>query len=209
MRADITPTESYPLAWPLGQAKTARPKKSKFVGEAVQQRLHEIRRNLKAMGGDGIVITSNLPTRQSDGEPRSGAIAHGDQGVAVYWRVRGRAHVMACDLWNRVTCNLRAIALTLEAMRGLRRWGAVQANQVFAGFQSLPPGAVPPPPPLDWRDVLGESWPKDLENDELLALARARHRREMKQAHPDAGGSTERAAELNAAMAAAEAELSE
>lgn len=201
------PTQAYPLAWPPGQPKTTRPRKSKFVGEAVQQKLVDIRKHLKAMGAEGVVVTSNLPVR-NDGDPRQGAVAHGDQGVAVYWLVKGHAHVLACDCWNKVTCNLRAIELSIEAMRGIRRWGAVQSHQLFTGFRALPPGAAPEVV-LDWREVLGPDWPEGLENDELLAMARARHRRLMRTAHPDAGGSDARAADLNTALGAAEVELAE
>jgi len=44
----------------------------------------------------------------------------------------------ACDTYNRWWVNVRAVAMTLEALRGIARWGAVRDEQQFAGFRALP-----------------------------------------------------------------------
>lgn len=155
------------------------------------------------------MITSNLPTRQ-DGLPYYASTD--DPGIAVWWVERGAERVVACDRWYRADENLRAIIKTLEAMRGLDRWGATEmAERAFAGFAALPPGSAGSMPtgPRPWREVLGATfgpWP-ELAKDELLVLAKSRHRKLIAIAHPDAGGDVARAAELNVAIASAEAEL--
>ena len=44
----------------------------------------------------------------------------------------------ACDTYQRWWHNVRAVAKTLEALRGIARWGAVRDEQQFAGFRALP-----------------------------------------------------------------------
>lgn len=59
-----------------------------------------------------------------------------------------------------------------------------------------------------WRDVLGYRRQHDESpNIVLLQWARTAHRNAIRTAHPDVGGSHERAAELNVALQEAEAEL--
>lgn len=212
MKPIIMPTSSYPLAWPAGKSVTRSRRRSPFGrNHTVTSGIEDIRRNLKLMGARNVVVTSNLPMR-NDGQPSGSASIPSDvsRGVAVYWTVDNNPHVLACDVYFRVEENLRAIALSLEAMRGIERWGAVQAAQMFQGFQSLPAGdAVVAQRP--WRDVLAEggAFPAGLPAADQLAIAKARYRRMIQQVHPDAGAAADMAAtqELNQAMADAEAEL--
>ena len=44
----------------------------------------------------------------------------------------------ACDTYHKWWHNVRAVAMTLEALRGIARWGAVRDEQQFAGFRALP-----------------------------------------------------------------------
>lgn len=218
----VVPTEAYPLQWPEGVQRCRFPRASAFGFHAVGDRIKRVRAQLKLLGGvRTIVISSNVPLRQ-DGLPMASAATtrpEGDAGVAVYWtrneRRNGREmlmpYCMPCDRWQRLADNLHAIALTIEAMRGMDRWGATTVEQAFAGFAALPPGSgeenIPQQPDIDWRIVLGGAWPPDLTGEELFAIARARHRKAMELAHPDAGGSNEAAVQLNLAIAAAEREL--
>jgi len=119
--------------------------------------------------------------------------------------------VMACDRWRTAAQNLRAIDMSLEALRGLDRWGASDmVERAFAGFAALPAGdGDSPVPPMKrtWREVFNAVGLESLTKCELLAMLKWRHREMIKEAHPDAGGSHELAAELNAALAEAEQEL--
>jgi hypothetical protein len=212
------PDPGYPLVWPAGKAITREPQRSKFgrFGKgnlSVYEEASGVLHNLKLMGAQHSVVSSNLPTRSIDGMPRSDvAVAKNrSKGVAVYWLLDDTPHVMACDTFDRVEDNLHAIALTLEAMRGIERWGAVQAAQMFQGFQALPPGTGEvDSAQRPWREVFaadGGPIPTDLPPEDQLAIAKGRYRRAIAKAHPDAGGDMAAAAELNQAMADAEAEL--
>jgi hypothetical protein len=174
---------------------------------------------LDRLGAANAVITSDLPTR-SDGLPYANGRAD-DSGIAVWFFLpdnKGnlQERVFACDKWRSHAENMTAIARSIEALRGLDRWGAGDVvTRAFAGFNALPAGNgeeyIPPPPKKrTWREVFSIAKPlEELSKGELLALVYARHRAAIKVAHPDAGGSHDQAAELNAAMAEAEAELGE
>lgn len=213
--------QPYPLQWPPNTRRTnpSDRRRSTFrtrvdgtfrlpsVYEAAKDLLDELRR-LKA---DRVVITSFLPTRH-DGLPYSDGRSE-DPGIAVWCVYNGRERVFACDEWQTHSENLRAITLSIEALRGLSRWGMAEvAERAFAGFAALPPGApdVLPEPPRrpPWREVFAvDESLTDLANDDLAAIIKARHRKLIAAAHPDAGGDTAAAAAINAALDEALAEL--
>lgn len=203
--------EPFPLQWPEGWKRTSMRRVPQFIARFAKDR-DAVIHQLKMRRASHIVITSDLPTR-ADGLPYANARCS-DPGIAVWWVERGREQVIACDRWKNVDQNLRAIDMSLNALRALDRWGASEmVDRAFAGFAALPPGSGDEyvngtaPTRRPWREVLGGVWP-ELEAIELLVLAKARHRKAIATAHPDAGGSHELAAELNTALAEAEQELS-
>lgn len=201
----------YPLQWPESVRRTSWRKASEFSPRFTDDRDAIIRWLRKR--GSQVVITSNLPTNRA-GLPIAAGGHGGDPGIAVWWVEGGKERVIACDRWRTPSDNLRAIMKTIEALRGIERWGSAQmVDAAFAGFAALPPGTgaevgtAPARPPRTWREILGGPWPDGLDPEELFALAKARHRKAIATAHPDAGGDVELAAELNNAIEAAEAEL--
>jgi hypothetical protein len=199
----------YPLQWPSGWKRT-RPldrRRSPFgkgrplsAYETGKELVAELRR----LGAARIVITSFLPTRD-DGLPYSDGRSE-DPGIAVWFVLKGHERVFAADVWATPGENLRAIARSIEAMRGLERWGMADVvGRAFAGFAALPAGAPEAP---SWRVVLGVEG-IDLGADDMMAVVKARHRGLIKTAHPDngAGGDLAKASALNAALDAATLEL--
>lgn len=113
------------------------------------------------MGGRNVVVSTNKPVRK-DGGVYANAREPEDPGVAVYFERDGDRVCFACDQYDRVWKNMRAIAKTIEAMRGIERWGSKEMlDRAFTGFAALPPpstpiemtgpGALPKP----WHAVLG------------------------------------------------------
>lgn len=75
------------------------------------------------MGGSHLVISTNIELRR-DGLPHAGRREPSDKGVAVYFDYRRRPICFACDRWDRIGDNIYAIAKTIDALRGIERWGS-------------------------------------------------------------------------------------
>jgi hypothetical protein len=197
---EITAT-AYPLYWPEGWKRTPQWKRdrSRFgrhltIYVASQDVLEELRR----LGASQTVLSTNLRVR-SDGIPYSGQKIPADTGVAVWFKLGGEQRVLACDRWLRIEENLRAIALHIQALRGMDRWGVGNVAQAFAGFTALPERAGG----LAWWEVLGY----DPEPENLRAITAAeieeRFRKLALVHHPDRGGNAEKWHELQEARAQA------
>jgi hypothetical protein len=213
----------YPIDWPPNVPRTRYREESAFAkSRGFTAARDGVYKQIDMMGSTShVVITSNLPLR-SNGVPYSagpGMIA--DPGIAVWWVKRGTEHAIACDRWKSCVENMRAIEKTLEALRGIARWGSAEmVDSAFAGFAALPPGSgvesgVAPAStrPQTWRELFGVSiapW-CDLPAADLLAIVKTRHREEIKKCHPDKVGASsdalERTMRLNSALQAAELEL--
>jgi hypothetical protein len=160
---------SYGGTYPVNRAIT--------FSDALNELMQEIRR----AGGSDLRIDHD---GQSDvtGVPLKGKREPEDPGVVVRFRRAGHSYAIACDRYTDRAQNLRAIAKTIEATRGIERWGAVTGEQAFKGYEALPPPGgstgtsapiVPPRPP---HDVLGVSptAPPEVVKAAFRALVAAR-----------------------------------
>ena len=181
--------EAYPLHWPEGRARTPAHKRqwSRFK-TSFTVAVRQVNTELQRLGAKNIVISTDVPLR-NDGLPRASAKPPEDTGIAVYFEYKGMKMCFACDRWNKVYDNVYAVAKTIEAMRGIERWGTGDmVAAAFTGFVALPPAN-------DWRKILG--YP------ESAAQVESTYRKLAKTVHPDAGGSDAAMAELNEARAQA------
>lgn len=204
MTRSEAPAEAYPLHWPEGWERT-KPH-ARADSQFGDRRYGARRDNLDAwardhlvdqvrlLRGRGLVLSTNVELRR-DGLPYANRRQPVDPGVAAYWLTRDNEwRVVACDRWKRVWENMRAIGLTLEALRGLERWGASGVlERAFQGFAALPARVEQ----RAWWAVLGFDDPTGI----TPATAREAYRRLARELHPDRGGSTTAMAELNAAWA--------
>lgn len=174
--------EAYPLHWPQGWPRTKSPERSRFdTTDHVATR--ELIWELERLGARNIVISTNVALRK-DGLPYSNRRTPDDVGVAVYFQRNGKQMTFACDRWDRIRDNMRAITKTIDAMRGIERWGASDMmERAFSAFEALPPpsGEVTE---TCW-DVLG------IEPTVDQHAIKAAWRKRMKHAHPDHGGTRE------------------
>lgn len=183
----MIPTEAYPLTWPMGRQRTRDPKRSNFdvpLGRSIKDVQHEVR----LLGGRGLIISSNFATR-ADGMPYANQRRRKeDNGAAVYFMHKSKPMCFACDRWDRLEDNLRAVAKTIEALRGIERWGTGDmVEQAFTGFTALPA-------PTSWWQTLELDGPGAGKPD-----IEAAHRRLSMRHHPDRGGDTNRMADINRA----------
>ncbi len=170
-----------------GKAYTSHSKRSKTIAEARDF----LRDELDRLGAREVVISMNVELRR-DGEIRGGRTSPADPGVAVYFKLKSQDRCFPCDKWATVADNLWAIAKSIEAMRGLSRWGAERmVDAAFTGFKALPESTGGTP----WWTILGCS------SEAPAELIRAQYRRLAMERHPDKpGGSDEAFRALQAAL---------
>jgi len=192
--------EAYPLYWPEGWPRTLvqRRQSGKFDSSFAKARDHAVG-EVHRLGGRYAVVSSNIPLRR-DGLPYAGQAEPCDPGIAVYFLKGDQQMVFACDRYNKTWKNLRAIGKTIEAIRGIERWGASDMmERALSAFEALPP-------PGNWRAMLG--FPTDGLRPNFDEV-KSRYRDLVKTHHPDAGGNTEQFRKINEAFAAARKEFGE
>lgn len=198
--------QAYPLSWPPAWPRTAFRREGNFwaktqaapgqfsgqrrrtVAEAVTGIMHELK--LLGVGNWNVIVSTNLVLNR-DGLPRSDQKQPLDPGAAVYFKLKDRPAVLACDKWSHVQDNLWAMAKDIEAQRGRIRWGVGTVEQAFAGYMALPPAGASAG--ASWWNILGcaHDAPFDVVKDSYKDKARA--------AHPDNGGSHDAMVLVNAA----------
>jgi len=198
--------EAYPLSWPAAWPRTAahQREQARFYGttsvsrtdwQGKLQTYHNkrgktiteardfLRAELDRLEAREVVISTNVELRR-DGEIRGGRTSPADPGVAVYFKLKGQDRCFPCDKWSSVADNLWAIAKSIEAMRGLSRWGAERmVDAAFTGFKALPEttGGTP------WWETL------DCNAEASVETIRAQYRKLAMQRHPDKEGGSDEA----------------
>ena len=189
-------TQAYPLSWPVGYPRTQHRKQSRF-GRSLAESRDDLLDQIRRLGGTSVIISSNAKLR-NDGLPYSKQPTVDDSGVAVYFTYQNQQVVFACDKWEEIGENIRALGLAIEAIRGLERWGVSDMlPRTFTGFMALPSGGGVPvtiePSVQDWRTVL--KLPK-IANWDTVTKA---YRKRRVESHPDKGGSNEEFTAVEAA----------
>jgi hypothetical protein len=188
--------EAYPLQWPEGRPRRPDWKREESNFDTSMAKARDALFNeLKLLGAKHVVLSSNVPLRL-DGKPYASFPAIKDPAVAAYFSYQGKAMCFACDRWNKIEDNIQAIRKTIEALRGIARWGTGDMLQAaFTGFTALPAPIVMGMS-RPWRAVMG--FPGQATVSESMVTAR--YRQLATEFHPDrAGGTNAAMAELNQA----------
>ena len=210
----------YPLEWPAGWKRTPAYQRRRAPFHKIVRRpstlaagtfykekesltiadgLDRLEGELRRMGAQNVVVSTNLAVNQSGRPYTKQAKMQADPGVAVYFRLKGRALALACDAWQSVAENMAALAGHIEAIRACDRYGVGTIEQAFAGYKALPADTA-----ADWRQVLGFG-PAELVSPNVVVQ---RFKQLSHRTHPDKGGTEAAQAHLNRARDFALAELS-
>lgn len=128
---------------------------------------------------------------RADARPMSPAIA-----VNIETRKKGDL-LFVCGRFHDWQDNVRAIALGLEALRRVERYGIVQADEQYRGWQALPPGMAMPAAKMTVEEAQRFMVATARANGLLLDVVHleedigAFYRAVAKFVHPDAGGDAE------------------
>ena len=155
-----------------------------------------------------------LEVRESDlrldGQIRGNA-KPSSHAAAVTFDAKCEPYLFATDHFDHWTDNVRAIALALEALRKVDRYGVTHASEQYTGFRALPPGI----PMLgtrmtvdeaarflieqaEVRGEVGDLTQAQVHGQESDAVARV-YRQAAKRLHPDFGGDEDEFKRLNEA----------
>jgi len=159
-----------------------------------------LEKQLDMLGATVVVLSTNLELRLN-GQPRASQNNPDDPGAAVWFNLKGKRMVFACDKWGRVADNIAALAAHIRATRSVENFGVGTLEQAFAGYRALEDFSEGIP----WRRALG------FKDDEQITLdsATKKYREQMMRVHPDMTGEHgPQAAQLNDAIAQARKELS-
>lgn len=191
----------YPIAWPPDRLRIARQNRepdrygvntTNAAIDTVDAEVKRWRGQTRAVRLTSWELTTNLSVR-TKGDPD-------DPAAALWFILAGKdittgqqLMVLACDRFRKLAQNIRAISLTMERLRLVDDIGAYSLVAAVEGAKALPP----PDKVIDWREVLGlgPSPTLTMANGVYRALA------------AEAGEGSHRLKELNAAIAAARAEL--
>jgi hypothetical protein len=205
----MSSSDSFPLKWPNARPRTDKWKRKAAPFKTSMARARDnMLLELRRLGATQIVISSNVEIYMRGGQ----YIPYADQtkqkedpGVAVYYMWKGEQYCLSCDKYNSVMDNMQAINKTVEAIRGIERWGTGEMMRAaFQGFKELP--EAPRQAKKEWWQVMCyQQKPGTAPWD--WAGIEAQYKSLAKKLHPDMpGGLTSAFQELSAAFEEAKKE---
>lgn len=219
--------------WPGARTPDAERTTSRFDA-GLTATVETLARELRHLDAQRIVLQVDLKPSQirNDGLPRSDARAASPGVVLGFDSTHGPLRY-ACDRfvkspWRREggedwTHNLRAIALGLEHLRAVDRYGITKRGEQYRGWAELPAGIAAPATHMTsdeaaqllldaaHRDPASAGIDPKLAREHVRTRAGVRekvYRDAVKISHPDAGGSAELFQRLQAAKQLLEREAS-
>jgi len=197
-------TRPLPAVWPTAQRTPVDERRwgqFKATWSATMELLERELRHLEAT--DPVVIEAGYKPHELrlDGAPRASA-QPSDPAIILSFGSRLGPLRYACDSYRENAANLRAIALTLEHLRAVDRYGVTKRGEQYQGWAALPP--------------TGEAGMSRDEAEAFIRHAaatgngmgpqqtlREAYRRAARGLHPDVGGDPDEWAKLDRARQAA------
>jgi hypothetical protein len=154
-----------------------------------QSTLDMLARELSHLGVKMAVIQIDVPEGElrRDGMPLKDAKA-GHPGVVISFESRFGPLRYAADTYRHWQVNVRAIALSLEALRAVDRWGATKRGEQYRGWT-----AIAAPAPMFASADEAYRWMRKYAADELVIVVegnltpRKLYRAMAMKMHPDQG----------------------
>lgn len=177
--------------WPGDRTLRSDRRASPFGSAAYAGTLKILEHELAMIGATNVVIENGMREQdiRLDGLPRAGAPQPEDPGVIVSFESTHGPLRYATDVFKRWEINLRAIALGLEALRRVERYGIATRGEQYAGWRQIEARSQSVDEARAYLiGVIEESGPEhavDISTDRLIV------REARKVSHPDMGGARE------------------
>lgn len=149
---------------------------------AMSTTVRELERELRMLNAKQIVLQIAMDDRdiRLDGFPRANARA-AHPGVILAFESKFGPLKFAVDTFTDWTDNLRAIALGMEALRKVDRYGVTKRGEQYTGWKALPPGSD------DTHGIENAQVAREY----LETVYGGDLRRALMETHPDRGGDRE------------------
>jgi hypothetical protein len=188
---------------PWAGPKTTHPAPSYRFRAPWTSTLTLLARETELLGAKLVVLQVDLAAGdvRLDGMPRATARAY-SPGVRISFDSRHGPLTYSSDAYDDWRANVRAIALALEALRAVDRYGVSRRGEQYTGWAALPAGAPAGQMSADDAARLLAGYAEDITAGQILtdrdARARA-YKRGALQLHPDRGGDPAALARLSSA----------
>ena len=178
MSIEFTNPLEWPLEWPRTKAENRKTSAYKVRFESAYRYLMN---ELEHISDNKIAyITSDMRINAKK-VPFADQSKNIDPGIAVYFEYKKEKFVLACDKWKTSRENMRALTLTISALRQLERTGVSELlNKAMTGFKQLPSNIENQKAP--WYLVLEVGQHATFEEVERA------YKRMRQISHPDKGG---------------------
>ena len=195
-------TRPLPAVWPTGQRTPPEQRQHSRFKATYSRTLEQLQYELRMLDAvEPVVLEAGYQPHEIrlDGLPRSGA-RPSDPAVIVSFDSRVGPLRYGCDTFWTHEDNLRAIALALEALRAVDRYGVTKRGEQYQGWSALPPGAEPGMSREEAEAFIRHAGADGVRSEgELLSTL---YRRAAKRLHPDVGGDPAQWAKLDRARRA-------
>ena len=193
-----------PLTWVGASTPPDRRRGRATFRANYQDPLARLTYELVSLGASEAIIEADFRESdiRQDGLPRANAKAGAHPGVRLAFEGAHGPLIYQTDVHESWQHNLRAIALGLEALRAVDRYGISGHGEQYTGWRAISAPAAQLTPREAALQRLADlaSWPSKLDHADAAGLEPA-YRAAARRCHPDTGGTKELFQELGRVMA--------
>jgi hypothetical protein len=175
--------------WP-GKSTPYHARKRDIFKAGWSQTMDLLERELFQLNAKNVVLEMNVTEREirNDGMVRADA-RPSSPGVVLRFTGKHGPMTMPCDRFTDWQANVRAIALSLEALRKVDRYGVTQTGEQYRGWKAIGSLDGDVTAAATFISTLAGSAMSAVRDDQ--AAFQIAYRAAARKAHPDAGGSHE------------------
>jgi hypothetical protein len=198
---------ALPEPWP--GRKIERPATHRFRVVTWSQIEKVLQRELSQVGATDVELALDIRNPgyfRQDGGIRADARPATPAVVLSFTDKQGNRLTFPCATYGDWTVNVYAIALSLENLRAVDRYGVTQGDAQYVGFKALPAG-VPEKMSVQAAAAIlsGESRVEAPAIEQFKMVFESAAKLAQRKAHPDNGGTDDRFAQVQEAIAVLEA----